>query len=63
MKQLLEVRDLMRITGTKKPRAYEILRRNPNLVIRLGKRQIRIDPDKLEAWLARGGCSQPTEDG
>jgi hypothetical protein len=39
-------------------RAYEILRRNPSIVVRLGKRQIRIDSMKLEDWIARGGSKE-----
>jgi len=58
-RELLEVSDFMRITGTTKARAYQILRQNPELVVRLGKRQIRIDPDKLDQWLTRGGYVSP----
>lgn len=39
-------------------RAYEILRKNPDLVIKLGPRQLRVDGDKLSAWIEQGGCAK-----
>ena len=62
-KRLLKVVEFARITDTSLQRAYEILRQNPELVVKLGQRQLRVDPDRLNEWIKRGGTSDGIETG
>lgn len=56
-KRFLKVAQFAQMFDVNKQRAYEILRRNPSIVVKLGERQIRVDSAKLEEWVANGGVS------
>ena len=56
-KRFLKVAQFAQMLDVNKQRAYEILRRNPSIVVKLGERQIRVDAAKLEEWVAQGGAS------
>jgi len=54
-KKLLKVEEFAELAEVSRQRAYEILRSNPELVVNLGERQIRVDSEKLKVWIDRGG--------
>lgn len=51
---LLTVEEVSKRLSVPKSRAYELVRRDLLPVVRIG-RQVRIDPEELEAWIRRGG--------
>lgn len=54
--RLVAVPTFMNIVGIDdRQAAYRVLRENPNLVVRLGLRRIRVDLTKLDEWIAKGG--------
>ena len=55
-RRFLKVEEFARMFEVNKQRAYEILRRNPSIVVKLGERQIRVDAAKLEEWVENGGA-------
>ena len=56
-KRLLRVPQFADIVGVGRGKAYDILRRHPELVVKVGERGTRVDPDKLDEWIARGGAA------
>ena len=62
-KRLLKAPEFAQIMDITLARAYEVLRQNPDLVVKLGERQIRVDPTKLDDWIKRGGCVQAGDNG
>src|SRR4051794_1295745 len=50
-KKLLRIDEVAALLDVRVQRAYELSRRGLLPVVRLG-RQVRVDPDQLEAWLA-----------
>jgi predicted DNA-binding transcriptional regulator AlpA len=55
-KRFLTAVEFAAMLGVSLQRGYEILRRNPDLAVRLGERQVRVDTEKLEAWITKGGA-------
>jgi predicted DNA-binding transcriptional regulator AlpA len=55
-KRFLKVEEFAQMFDVNKQRAYEILRRNPSIVVKLGNRQIRVDSEKLKQWVENGGA-------
>ena len=53
-RKLLSVQDAAEILNVGVPRAYALVRQGGLPVVRIG-RQIRIDPNQLEAFIAAGG--------
>ena len=52
--KLLRIDDVAELLDVSRARAYELVREGLLPVVRLG-RQVRVDPNKLEAWLDAGG--------
>lgn len=52
--KLLRIDDVAELLDVSRARAYELVREGLIPAVRLG-RQIRVDPNKLEAWLDAGG--------
>ena len=55
---LLTVPQVARLLNVSEARTRELARQNLLPVVRLG-RQLRFDPDALEAWIADGGQALP----
>ena len=53
-RKLLRLAEVASLLNVRLPRAYEMARQGVLPVVRLG-RQLRVDPDRLEEWLAQGG--------
>ena len=56
MKEQLTIEEVARILKVSSSRAYELARTGRIPVVRLG-RTVRVDPDQLSEWLARGGSA------
>ncbi len=54
--KLLRITDVAQILDVPLARAYEMARLGIIPVVRLG-RQLRVDPERLESWIAAGGQS------
>jgi hypothetical protein len=54
-RRFLRVGEFASLFNIERQRAYEILRQNPTLVVKLGQRQIRVDRLKLDEWVKEGG--------
>ena len=52
--KLLRIDDVAELLDVSRARAYDLVREGLLPVVRLG-RQVRVDPNKLEAWLDAGG--------
>jgi len=53
-RRLLRLSEVARLLDVTLPRAYEMARHGIIPVVRLG-RQVRVDPDRLAAWINGGG--------
>lgn len=53
-KRLLRLPEVARILDLKEDRVYALAREGILPVVRIG-RQLRVDPDKLQAWIDAGG--------
>jgi excisionase family DNA binding protein len=53
-KKLLRISEVAALLDVRVQRAWEMGRHGILPIVRLG-RQMRVDPDQLEAWLAAGG--------
>lgn len=58
MRRLLTAAEAAEILAVTPARVYELVRQDVLPHVRLG-RQVRIDPDRLEAWIAAGGQALP----
>lgn len=56
--KLLRIDDVAEMLGVSRARCYELARKGLLPTIRLA-RQLRIDPARLDAWLAAGGSPLP----
>jgi predicted DNA-binding transcriptional regulator AlpA len=55
-KRFLTAEEFAGMFGVSLQRAYDILRRNPEITVKLGERQVRVDSTKLESWVQKGGA-------
>jgi plasmid maintenance system antidote protein VapI len=55
-KRFLTAEEFAELFNVSLQRAYDVLRRNPEITVRLGLRQIRVDSAKLEDWVKKGGA-------
>jgi excisionase family DNA binding protein len=53
--KLIDAKAASRILGVRLPRLYELVRLRAVPHVRLGRRQIRFDPERLAEWSAKGG--------
>lgn len=58
MRRLLTAAEVAEILAVTPARVYELVRQDVLPHVRLG-RQVRIDPDRLEEWIAAGGQALP----
>lgn len=58
MRRLLTAAEAAEILAVTPARVYELVRQDVLPHVRLG-RQVRIDPDRLEEWIAAGGQALP----
>ena len=56
--KLLDAPEVAEILNVSRARVYELVRQGVIPVVRLG-RQVRVDPDRLRAWIAEGGQALP----
>ena len=56
--KLLRIEVVAEMLGVSRARCYELARKGLLPAIRLG-RQLRVDPVRLDAWLAAGGSPLP----
>ena len=56
--RLITAKQASEILGIRLPRLYELVRLSVVPCVRLGQRQIRFDPDRLQDWSTRGGASE-----
>ena len=56
--RLINAKQASEILGIRLPRLYELARLKAVPCVRLGSKQIRFDPDKLDEWAKRGGTGQ-----
>jgi excisionase family DNA binding protein len=54
MPRLLRIPEVAEILAVSPQRAYELARKDLLPVVRVG-RQVRVDPGRLEEWIANGG--------
>jgi excisionase family DNA binding protein len=54
MPRLLRIPEVAQILAVSPQRAYELARKDLLPVVRVG-RQVRVDPRRLEEWIAEGG--------
>lgn len=54
--KLIEMREAADVLGVSLEQAYSLARSGILPVVRLG-RLVRVDPDRLSEWIARGGAS------
>lgn len=59
---LLNARQVSQRLGVRLHRSYQLIRTGVIPSVRIG-RQVRVDRDKLEEWIASGGTSMPAETG
>jgi hypothetical protein len=60
-RQLLKVKKVAGMLDSTEYRVYEMIRLRlipQSAIVRMG-RQIRVDSEALEQWIAQGGCAQP----
>lgn len=58
MKKLMTISEGAEVLNVPVERAYSMAREGLIPVVRLG-RQVRLDPDQLEAWINEGGKALP----
>lgn len=58
MQKLLRIEEVAEILGVSRARCYELARKGLLPAIRLGRR-LRVDPTRLDTWLAEGGAPLP----
>ena len=58
MGKFLRVEDVAEMLGVSQGRCYELIRKGLLPAVRLG-RQLRVDPEQLDAWVRHGGSSLP----
>lgn len=56
--KLINAKQASEILGIRLPRLYELTRLNAVPFVRIGSKQIRFDPDKLDEWVKRGGTGK-----
>ena len=61
MVPLLRITDVAVLLSITPARAYELARRGVLPCVRLG-RQVRVDPERLEQWIAAGGHASDQRD-
>ena len=59
--KLLRLAEVASMLDVPAARVYEMARRGILPVVRMG-RQLRVDPEQLEGWIAAGGQSLPIDD-
>lgn len=59
--KLLRLAEVASVLDVPAARVYEMARRGILPVIRMG-RQLRVDPEQLQGWIAAGGQSLPIDD-
>jgi excisionase family DNA binding protein len=57
--QLLKMDEVAAVLGVSRWRAYELARLGAFPVVKLGERQLRVDPARLQAWIDHGGAAAP----
>lgn len=61
--KLITAKQASEILGVRLPRLYELARLKAVPFVRLGSKQIRFDPEKLDEWAKRGGTDNEVSEG